>query len=65
MKNLLIAAFVLLVLLASGSLFAVKEGERAIVIQFGKVQRDDATGETRVFFFGSVTRYGHWLTVIG
>ena len=49
MKNLLIAAFVLLVLLASGSLFAVKEGERAIVIQFGKVQRDDATGETRVF----------------
>ena len=49
MKNILIAAFVLLVLLASGSLFAVKEGERAIVIQFGKVQRDDATGETRVF----------------
>jgi len=49
MKNLLIAVFVLLVLLASGSLFAVKEGERAIVIQFGKVQRDDATGETRVF----------------
>ncbi|WP_394222439.1 protease modulator HflC [Alteromonas gracilis] len=49
MKNLLIAAFVLLVLLASGSLFAVKEGERAIVIQFGKVQRDEATGETRVF----------------
>ena len=49
MKNLSIAVFVLLVLLASGSLFAVKEGERAIVIQFGKVQRDDATGETRVF----------------
>ncbi|MFZ8199474.1 protease modulator HflC [Alteromonas portus] len=49
MKNILIAAFVLLVLLASGSLFAVKEGERAIVIQFGKVQRDDATGETKVF----------------
>ncbi|MCG7644412.1 protease modulator HflC [Alteromonas sp. Cnat3-28] len=49
MKNLLIAVFVLLVLLASGSLFAVKEGERAIVIQFGKVQRDESTGETRVF----------------
>ena len=49
MKNIFIAAFVLLVLLASGSLFAVKEGERAIVIQFGKVQRDDATGETKVF----------------
>ena len=49
MKNIFIAAAVLLVLLASGSLFAVKEGERAIVIQFGKVQRDDATGDTRVF----------------
>lgn len=49
MKNLLIAAGVIIVLLASGSLFAVKEGERAIVIQFGKVQRDDATGETKVF----------------
>lgn len=49
MKNLLIAVFVLLVLLASGSLFAVKEGERAIVIQFGKVQRDEATGDTKVF----------------
>ena len=63
MKNLLIAAFVLLVLLASGSLFAVKEGERAIVIQFGKVQRDDATGETRVLSqdytlnFRLLTRY--------
>jgi len=49
MKNLLIAVFVLLVLLASGSLFTVEEGERAIVIQFGKVQRDDATGDTKVF----------------
>ena len=49
MKNLLIAAGVIIVLLASGSLFAVKEGERAIVIQFGKVQRDDATGDTKVF----------------
>ena len=49
MKNIFIAVFVLLVLLASGSLFAVKEGERAIVIQFGKVQRDDDTGDTKVF----------------
>ena len=49
MKNIIIAVVVLLVLLASGSLFAVKEGERAIVIQFGKIQRDEATGETRVF----------------
>ena len=49
MKNLLIAALVLLVLLASGALFVVKEGERAIVIQFGKVQREDTTGDTKVF----------------
>lgn len=49
MKNIIIAVVVLLVLLASGSFFAVKEGERAIVIQFGKIQRDEATGETRVF----------------
>ena len=49
MKNLIIAVVVLLVVLASGSLFVVREGERAIVIQFGKVQRDDQTGDTRVF----------------
>ena len=49
MKNLLITVVVLFVILLSGSLFVVSEGERAIVIQFGKVQRDDATGETRVF----------------
>lgn len=48
MKNLLIAVLVLLAILASGSLFVVKEGERAIVIQFGKVQRDQATGDTLV-----------------
>ncbi|MDP2537664.1 protease modulator HflC [Alteromonas stellipolaris] len=49
MKNLAIAVLVLLVVLASGSLFVVTEGERAIVIQFGKIQRDDATGDTKVF----------------
>ncbi|MBZ2161164.1 protease modulator HflC [Alteromonas stellipolaris] len=49
MKNLAIAVLVLLAVLASGSLFVVTEGERAIVIQFGKVQRDDATGDTKVF----------------
>ncbi|MCQ8848856.1 protease modulator HflC [Alteromonas stellipolaris] len=49
MKNLAIAVLVLLVVLASGSLFVVTEGERAIVIQFGKVQRDDTTGDTKVF----------------
>ncbi len=49
MKNLSIIILVILAVLASGSLFQVREGERAIVIQFGKVQRDDATGETVVF----------------
>ncbi|ALM92850.1 HflC protein [Alteromonas stellipolaris LMG 21856] len=49
MKNLAIAVLVLLAVLASGSLFVVTEGERAIVIQFGKIQRDDATGDTKVF----------------
>ncbi|AXR08013.1 protease modulator HflC [Salinimonas sediminis] len=49
MKNLLVIVLILVIALASGSLFVVREGERAIVIQFGKVQRDDATGDTRVF----------------
>lgn len=49
MKNLAVAVLVLLAILASGALFVVKEGERAIVIQFGKVQRDDTSGDTRVF----------------
>lgn len=49
MKNLSIIILVILAVLASGSLFQVREGERAIVIQFGKVQRDDASGETVVF----------------
>ncbi|GGF83772.1 protease modulator HflC [Alteromonas lipolytica] len=49
MKNLIIAALITVLVLATGSLFVVREGERAIVIQFGKVQRDAATGETTVF----------------
>ena len=49
MKNLIIAAVVLVGILAAGSLFVVKEGEKAIVIQFGKVQRDAETGDTKVF----------------
>ena len=57
MKNLLIAAIVLVVILLSGSLFVVSEGERAIVIQFGKVQRDDATGDTNVFEPGLHFKY--------
>lgn len=49
MKNLFIAVVVLVAFLVAGSLFEVKEGERAIVIQFGKVQRDATTGDTVVF----------------
>ncbi|NMH60929.1 protease modulator HflC [Alteromonas ponticola] len=49
MKNLILVVIIILGVLASGSLFVVKEGERAIVIQFGKVDRDDETGETKVF----------------
>ncbi|WP_218311232.1 protease modulator HflC [Alteromonas antoniana] len=49
MKNLALIIIVILAVLSTGALFTVKEGERAIVIQFGKVQRDDASGDTRVF----------------
>lgn len=40
MKNFSIIAVVVLVFLGFSSLFVVKEGERGIVIQFGKVKRD-------------------------
>ena len=49
MKNLIIAILITLLVLATGSLFVVREGQRAIVIQFGKVQRDADTGDTKVF----------------
>ena len=49
MKNFIIAILITLLVLATGSLFVVREGQRAIVIQFGKVQRDADTGDTRVF----------------
>ncbi|WP_026376693.1 protease modulator HflC [Aestuariibacter salexigens] len=49
MKNLSIALIVILVVLGFGSVFVVNEGNKAIVIQFGKVQRDADTGETVVF----------------
>ena len=49
MKNLIIAILITLLVLATGSLFVVREGQRAIVIQFGKVQRDAGTGDTKVF----------------
>lgn len=49
MKNFIALIIVALGLLIFGSLFVVKEGNKAIVIQFGKVQRDSDTGDTKVF----------------
>ncbi|MCF2949028.1 protease modulator HflC [Paraglaciecola aquimarina] len=49
MKNFIALLIVAVGLLAFGSLFVVEEGNKAIVIQFGKVQRDSATDETVVF----------------
>ncbi len=48
MKNFVIVLIVALVLLGFGSIFVVEEGNKSIVIQFGKVQRD-AEGQTVVF----------------
>jgi modulator of FtsH protease HflC len=48
MKNFIAVIVILLGFLAYGSLFVVSEGNRAIVIQFGKVQRD-ADNQTVVF----------------
>jgi|TARA_R110000868_G_scaffold279022_6_gene539079 membrane protease subunit HflC len=49
MKNFIALIIVALGLLVFGSLFVVEEGNKAIVIQFGKVQRDSETDVTRVF----------------
>lgn len=49
MKNFIALIIVALGLLVFGSLFVVEEGNKAIVIQFGKVQRDSETGDTTVF----------------
>lgn len=49
MKNFVVALIVTLVVLSYSSLFVVAEGNKAIVIQFGKVQRDAQTQETVVF----------------
>lgn len=42
MKNFSIVALILVILLSFSSLFVVSEGQRGIVIQFGKVKRDSA-----------------------
>ena len=49
MKNFIALLIVALGLLVSGMLFVVEEGNKAIVIQFGKVQRDGETDVTKVF----------------
>ena len=49
MKNLVAILVIVALALGVSSLFVVKEGERAIVVQFGKVQRDANTGEAVVF----------------
>jgi len=49
MKNFIVVIIIALGALVLSSLFVVDEGEKAIVIQFGKVQRDNANQETVVF----------------
>jgi membrane protease subunit HflC len=49
MKNFIALIIVALGLLIFGSLFVVEEGNKAIVLQFGKVQRDRDTDITKVF----------------
>ncbi|WP_100643606.1 protease modulator HflC [Alteromonas facilis] len=49
MKNLGGIILALFVVLGFSSLFVVKEGNKAIVIQFGKVQKDSETGLAKVF----------------
>jgi membrane protease subunit HflC len=49
MKNLIAVLVIIAVVLGFSSLFVVKEGERAIVIQFGKVQRSADTGMPTVY----------------
>lgn len=48
MKNFIIAILVVVGLIVVSALFVVPEGERAIVIQFGKIQRD---AEDRVLVY--------------
>jgi membrane protease subunit HflC len=48
MKNFIIAIIIAVGFIVVSSLFVVPEGQRAIVTQFGKIQRDDA-GEVVVY----------------
>lgn len=49
MKNFVAVLVIVAVVLGFSSLFVVKEGQRAIVVQFGKVLRDADTGEPVVY----------------
>jgi membrane protease subunit HflC len=49
MKNFALVIIAALIVLGLSSLFVVKEGNKAIVIQFGKIQKDADTGDTKVF----------------
>jgi membrane protease subunit HflC len=49
MKNFIIIVLVAVGALTFSSLFVIKEGSKAIVIQFGKVQKDADTDQTVVF----------------
>ena len=48
MKNFLVAILVVVGVIVVSSLFVVPEGQRAIVIQFGKIQ-EDAENNVKVF----------------
>lgn len=48
MKQLSIFALIAVLLVGFSSVFVVQEGERGIVVQFGKVKRD-SNGDTRVY----------------
>ncbi|MDN4502093.1 protease modulator HflC [Alteromonadaceae bacterium BrNp21-10] len=49
MKNFILVIIAALVVLGLSAIFVVEEGNKSIVIQFGKVQRDADSGETVVF----------------
>lgn len=49
MKNFIAVLVIVAVVLGFSSIFVVKEGQRAIVVQFGKVLRDAETGEPVVY----------------
>src|SRR5690606_29382600 len=49
MKNLIAILIIVIIAIGASSVFVVKEGQRAILTQFGKVERDSDTGEASVF----------------